>query len=69
MDILLDRGACGKVRSQRGIIRLFQQRDDGLAALLPLEKPFGGTFGVRDTLQRSHPSQTLQNWRDRRIIP
>ncbi len=36
MDILLDRGACRKVRSQTGIIRPFQQRDDGFAALLPL---------------------------------
>ncbi len=68
MDILLDRGACGKVRSQTGIIRPFQQRDDGFAALLPLEKPFAGSFGVRDTMQRSHPGQTLQNRRDRRTI-
>ena len=51
-EILVDGGAHGEVRSKTGNIKLFQQRDDGFAVLLPLEGPSGVFAGGRGTLAR-----------------
>ncbi len=69
MEKTVDGVTEGEVRSESGIIVLFQQHVGGFAVLLPVETPSGVIAGCRDILARPDSGKHTPELRSRGIIP